>query len=159
MTLKDKLRNREYRTAYAESFLDSSIALQIKTLREERGWTQAELAERAGMMQSRISTLEQADYSSWSVKTLRRLAEAFDLVLSVRFESFGWLLNQATRFSRADLRRPSFNEDLGVQRYPGEGLTWFVSIASPIGPEIQEAVIEGSSYLTRSETGGDVYVC
>jgi len=106
-----ELRDKEDRTEYAIEFGDSSIALQIKALRLRRGWSQAELARRAGMKQSRISDMEKVDYSSWSVKTLRRLAEAFDLPLVVRFESWGSLLGDIAELDRASLERPPFEED------------------------------------------------
>jgi len=63
------------------------------------------------MKQSRISAIEDVDYSSWSVETLRRLAEAFDLVLRVEFNSFGELLEEVDNLSREALERPSFNDD------------------------------------------------
>ncbi len=109
--LRDEFQDPEARHDYADIFLNSSIALQIKALRLQRGWSQELLAERAGMKQSRISAMEQASYSGWSLSTLRRLAKAFDLALEVRFESFGTLLNDATSVSRDALERPSFSED------------------------------------------------
>jgi len=69
-----------------DEFFNSSIATQIKTLRKQRDWTQEDLAKKANMKQARISLLENASYSSWSMSTLRRLAEAFDLTLYVTFE-------------------------------------------------------------------------
>lgn len=51
--------------------------------------------------------MEQVDHDAWALKTLRKLARAFDL----RFESFGWLLDDAFSTSRETLERPSFEED------------------------------------------------
>lgn len=109
--LLGEFHDEEARREYADEFLDAAVALQIKTLRQQRDWTQQDLASRAGMKQSRISVMEQVDYSSWSVKTLRRLAAAFDLALVVRFESFGNLLGDITSLGRATLERPSFADD------------------------------------------------
>lgn len=111
MTRKDEFRDKEYRSAYAESFLDTSIATQIRVLREQRGLKQAELAELTGMKQSRISALEDANYSSWNIGTLKRLASAFDVRLSVSFETFGSLLVDVERTNRAALERPAFADD------------------------------------------------
>lgn len=111
MRLLTEFKDQEARRDYADSFLSASIALQIKVLRQQRGWSQKKLAERAGMKQSRISALEDVDYSSWSVTTLRRLAEAFDLALRVEFNSFGELLDEVDNLSRKALERPSFDED------------------------------------------------
>jgi transcriptional regulator with XRE-family HTH domain len=109
--LADELKDPEARRDYADEFLSSYIALQIKTLRQQRGWSQAELARRAGMKQSRISAMEQADYSSWSIRTLQRLAAAFDLAFTAGFESFGRMLDDMTSISRGALERPSFEDD------------------------------------------------
>ncbi len=106
-----ELRDKDDRTDYAVEFGDSSIALQIKALRLKNGWTQAELGERAGMKQSRISDMENVDYSSWSVTTLRRIAQAFDLPLAVHFESWGKFLDDVMGLSRVALERPSFEDD------------------------------------------------
>jgi transcriptional regulator with XRE-family HTH domain len=114
-TLRSEFHDPEARHDYADIFLSSSIALQIKALRLQRGWSQETLAEKAGMKQSRISAMEQASYTGWSLSTLRRLAKAFDLALEVRFESFGTLLNDATSVSRNALERPSFSDDIAFK--------------------------------------------
>jgi transcriptional regulator with XRE-family HTH domain len=109
--LKTKLRSREYRAEFAEALLDDTIALQIRTIRESRNLSQAELARRAGMKQGAISRIESSDYGKWSVSTLKRIARALDVPLLVRFESWGRLIEAATHFTRADLYVPTFEED------------------------------------------------
>lgn len=111
MSRRDKFKDRDYRAAYAESVLDTAIATQIRVLREQRDWSQERLAEAAGMQQSRISALEDANYSGWSIKTLKRLARAFDVPLLVEFGTFGRLLNDVDNLRRASLERPSFADD------------------------------------------------
>ena len=105
--LKEEFKNKEYRTAYAEESLNTFIATQIKVLREQRGWSQEDLANISGMKQERISAIENVNYSSWSVKTLKRLAEALDLNLRVSFGSFGEFVSELERFSRESLEKPS----------------------------------------------------
>lgn len=111
--LKKAFNNKEYRHAYVDEFLNVSIATQIKVLREQRNWTQTELANRVNppMKQTRISIMENVNYSSWSVKTLRKLAEAFDLTLRVSFESFGYRIKEIEQFNRESLERLSFEHD------------------------------------------------
>jgi len=41
-TLKIEFLDEEYRYAYAEDFLNTSVATQINVLREQRGMTQEE---------------------------------------------------------------------------------------------------------------------
>jgi transcriptional regulator with XRE-family HTH domain len=101
----------EYRHAYIESFLDSLIATQIRTHREVRGWTQEELAGLAETTQSAISRYERPDYSAWKLETLRKLAKAFDLALSVKFVSFGDELDDIEQFGEDRLMRPAFASD------------------------------------------------
>jgi transcriptional regulator with XRE-family HTH domain len=87
------------------------IATQIKVLREQREMTQSTLAKRAEMLQPRLSVMENADYSSWSVSTLKRLARAFDVALSVKFEAFSEVILDFEEMSRETLSRPSFKDD------------------------------------------------
>jgi transcriptional regulator with XRE-family HTH domain len=117
-TLREEFKDKETRHVYCDEFLNSSIATQIKVLREQRGLTQRELAERAGMRQERISVLEDVNYSSWTINVLRRLAEAFDLTLTVKFESFGEKLFSIEDMSRETLEKPSFDEDPVFQEQP-----------------------------------------
>jgi len=114
--LKESFQSSEYRHGYADEFLNSSIATQIKVLREQRDWTQQQLAEKTGMQQARISVLENVNYSSHSITTLRRIAEAYDLTLNVSFEEFGKRLTDIDRFSRESLERFSFEEDPVFQK-------------------------------------------
>jgi transcriptional regulator with XRE-family HTH domain len=109
--LREEFQDKEYRHAYADESLSTYIATQIKVLREQRDFTQRELAERAGMAQPRIAVLEDVNYSSWSIGTLRRLAQAFDLRLSVKFENFSSLIPEIETLGRESLERESFADD------------------------------------------------
>jgi transcriptional regulator with XRE-family HTH domain len=109
--LREKFHDKEYRQTYSESFQNSWIASQIKALREQRGMTQGELAELAGMHQPRISVLEDVNYESWNVGTLRRLANAFDVDLHVQFVPFSKTVFDADTFSVESLRVPAFKDD------------------------------------------------
>lgn len=106
-----EFQDKETRHIYADDFLNTYIATQLKVLREDRGWTQSRVAEESGMKQERISVLEDVNYESWSLKTLKRLAKAFDLRLSVKFETFGSFLRDFDNFSRKSLNRASFEND------------------------------------------------
>lgn len=109
--LRSEFADREYRHHYADSFLDTFMASQLAALREARGMTQAQLGELSGMKQSQISRLEDASYSGRSISSLKRLAKAFDLRLSVRFESFGTIVDETLNSSPEQLQRPSFAEE------------------------------------------------
>jgi transcriptional regulator with XRE-family HTH domain len=110
--LREEFHDKEYRHAYADESLNTYIATQIKVLREQQNLTQTELANLAGMAQPRIAVLEDINYSSWSINTLRRIAEAFDLRLSVKFETFSSLIPETETFSREALERAPFKDDI-----------------------------------------------
>lgn len=108
--IPEEFQDKDYRHSYVDDFLDASIAAQIKALRESRGLTQEKLAGLAGMKQSRISVLEDVNYDSWSINTLRKLARAFDVALVVKFESFSRRLEDIAQFNREALLVPAFTE-------------------------------------------------
>ncbi|MHB8131972.1 MAG: helix-turn-helix transcriptional regulator [Mobilitalea sp.] len=109
--LKISFKDKDYRHGYVDEFLNVSIATQIKVLREQRDWKQEDLAKYAQMKQPRISVMENVNYSSWSINTLRKLAETFDLTLRVSFVSFGERLKDIDRLNRKTLECPSFEDD------------------------------------------------
>jgi len=110
--LMKELQDEDYRYAYDEEFANSRMATQIKVIREQRnGMTQAQLAGKADMRQSRISALENVDYSAWSISTLRRLAQALGVRLTFKFESWGDLLSEVESFNREALQVPDFEND------------------------------------------------
>jgi transcriptional regulator with XRE-family HTH domain len=109
--LKDNFQDKDYRHIYTNGFIDSKIATQIKVLREQRVWTQDVLADETGMRQARVSVLEDVNYSSWSLSTLRRFARAFDLYVDVEFKEFGTLDRQLDELDREHLSRQPFSSD------------------------------------------------
>ena len=110
-SLAVELRSPQYSEGYSESFLDSYVATQIKVLREQRGLTQKQLAEALNTSQTVVSRIEGAGYSSWNIKTLKKVARAFDVRLHISFESVGSLIDEVSRFSRKALQRPKRSED------------------------------------------------
>ncbi|HVB78929.1 MAG TPA: helix-turn-helix transcriptional regulator, partial [Candidatus Binataceae bacterium] len=110
--LKREFRDREYREAYADSFVNTFVAMQIRAIREQRGMTQKELAEKIGTAQTGVSRLENANYSGRSISTLKNVARQFDCWLRVSFEGYGSLIDEADRFGEDALRRPRFEEDI-----------------------------------------------
>jgi transcriptional regulator with XRE-family HTH domain len=111
-TLVTEFDDKEYAHAYMEQFSNMAIAAQIKALREQRNWTQQQLAEAAKMKQERICALEDEDYDAWTIKTLRKLARAFDVTIKVSFEKFSSSLLDISKIDREALQRTSLKEDL-----------------------------------------------
>lgn len=72
-------RANEYR--YSEGMPSPAheiIAANVKRLRDELGWSQADLAERAGIHRPNISSLERAA-STITVLKLEKVAEALEV--------------------------------------------------------------------------------
>jgi transcriptional regulator with XRE-family HTH domain len=109
--LRPEFQDEEYRHSYVEECLNTMIATQIKVLREQREMTQETLADKTGMKQPRIPLLEDANYSNWTINTLKRFAKAFDVALSVKFDSFSNVIFDFECMSRESLQRPSFADD------------------------------------------------
>jgi transcriptional regulator with XRE-family HTH domain len=120
--LRKDFESENARYGYAEGFLNAHTAAQIKTLREDREMNQQGLAEKIGTKQSGISRLENANYSSWKVETLRKLARAFGVWLDIRFREFGELPSEVESFRRTTLQcrkfedDPAFKEGVGASR-------------------------------------------
>ena len=52
------------------------LVVEIRTLRERRGWTQAELAERADVTRATVNRLENGRPQSIDLKVLEKLGKA-----------------------------------------------------------------------------------
>jgi transcriptional regulator with XRE-family HTH domain len=104
-----RMKEKAYRHGAVNSQIEIDLPLQIRT---ERGWTQPQLATQADMKQPRISSIEKPGATHFSLETLRRLAEAFDVALVVRFASFGEFLECSDRFSPDEFRAQSFEQEL-----------------------------------------------
>ncbi|MDO9213640.1 MAG: helix-turn-helix transcriptional regulator [Methylococcales bacterium] len=111
-TLVKEFDDKEYAHAYMEEVSNMAIAAQIKVLREQRNWTQVQLAKAADMKQERISALENVDYDAWTLKTLRKLAKAFDLTIKVSFEKFSDGILDISKLNAENLKRTSREQDL-----------------------------------------------
>ncbi len=106
-----KLENKEYRDSFVSSNISNTVSSQIYTLRDQRGWTQKELAQRAGMGQSRIPALEDPNLDNFEVGTLKRIASAFDVALVVRFVPFSELVGWTAGLSEENLAVQDFAND------------------------------------------------
>lgn len=62
------------------------LGARIREIRKERRWSQAELAQKAGMAQTSISEIEREQISP-SVDTVERIAAALGISVGVLFES------------------------------------------------------------------------
>jgi transcriptional regulator with XRE-family HTH domain len=106
-----KFERKAYRDSFVGAHVSNTVSAQIAKLREKEGWTQTQLAKRAGMQQSRISMLEDPDYENIEVKTLCRIAAAFDVALLVQFVTFSELARRSANITEDDIVVAKFDED------------------------------------------------
>lgn len=155
----DNRDDKSYRHAYSDESLNLSIATQIKVLREQRQLRQKDLALLAGMKQSMISRYEDVNYSSWSINTLKKLAEAFDVVLDVRFRSFNDLVTITEGFSRETLQVPSFCDDpyfVGVAPAARAHLNPVTFVYSPVSRVTQQQANQYAGYAALESLYGGI---
>ncbi|GGM83383.1 hypothetical protein GCM10012275_62510 [Longimycelium tulufanense] len=69
--------------AYRAAKLAFELGVQVRELREQRGWSQAELGRRAGMTQSAVARFE-AGGTVPTLDVLERIATAFGAHLQVQ---------------------------------------------------------------------------
>jgi transcriptional regulator with XRE-family HTH domain len=109
------------------SNLGKGIAYQIKATRNKRGLSQDDLAKTVGMSQNNISRLESPEYGKHTVSSLKRIADAMDVALVVRFVPFSqyvdWL--SATPYLDEGIRPealavPSFDEEERSGKHEGK---------------------------------------
>ncbi len=110
----NSLRDKEYREHFTKN-IGVGLAFQIRLLREKYGWTQEELAQRAGKRQETISQWEDPNYGRFTLNTLKDLATAFDVALVVRFAPFSELVDWEMNLTPEHLAPSSYEEER-VQR-------------------------------------------
>lgn len=111
-----ELRDPEIRAHTIESQIKIGIPFQIRAIREKRGWTQEELAQKIGTTQNTISRLENPRVGKPNIQTLLRLAHAYDVGLLVRFVPFGFYGDVIDAMDSTHVEIPSYDEELAEQQ-------------------------------------------
>lgn len=154
--LWDKFKSRTYRRTFAESQLSTTVAAQIVAMREDRGWTQKRLGDEAGMGQSRICVLEDPANEAMTIKTLKRIARAFDVVLVVRFVPFSELLRWRTSAAPQELAVPGFDDDVAPTPWVDQHF-WSTSLGGrPVRYELSAAE-ESRSFTVNASPPRQVF--
>lgn len=102
-----EFRDGEYAHEYMDGHTNTKLAAQIHWTRKLRGWTQNELARRAGMAQERISKIESGEFTSLTMKTMRKLSRALDVNLRIEFEPFSHSIVDVCSQTRERLELPT----------------------------------------------------
>ena len=77
--LERVLKDEKVARSYEEEYKKLRIAYEVSAAREHLGWTQQQLAKRAGVTQQMISRIENATVPNISLKTLSLVGKALDL--------------------------------------------------------------------------------
>jgi transcriptional regulator with XRE-family HTH domain len=109
------LQSQALRPAFVASQVATTLARQIRAMREARGWSTAELAALMGTSPRTIARLERAQGSTTSLATLTRLAALFDVALAVQFVPMSVLVDRLTCLATDDVLVPSFAEDTDLK--------------------------------------------
>ena len=79
-------KSATYRKAFARNLQQIDLAVLIREMREDAGFTQAELAAKVATTQSVIARLEDAEYTGQSLQMLERIATACGVALRLHAE-------------------------------------------------------------------------
>lgn len=109
--LWQSLESRVFRREYVSENVKTGVAMQIKAMRESRGWSQIDLAQRSGKAQSAIARLEDPDYGKFTIQTLLEMADAFDVWLEVEFIAFSKGVTKTEDRSATALNAVAFDDD------------------------------------------------
>lgn len=83
--LKEQFKDKKVEEKFYERLEKERIAAELLYYREKFSLTQEELAKKVNTSQSAIARLEDSDYRGYSIKVLRKIADALGLELVVTF--------------------------------------------------------------------------
>ena len=146
--LLESFRDPEYRHAFVNERVRTSVALQIRALRQARVMTQKQLGDAIGMAQTWVSKLENPDYGKMTVATLLRLAEAFETDLEIKFRPFSKTLDSLPIQGPEYFAVPSFDEEFGSEQLAPEDLQKVRDIEERLNPVPLRGTIETSYSLS-----------
>ncbi|HEY1801145.1 MAG TPA: XRE family transcriptional regulator, partial [Terriglobales bacterium] len=96
--LLEKLTDTTYRDAFISEEIDIGLPMQIRAMREKRGWKQQYVAEKMETKQPRFSLMEKPGYGNFSLNTLKRLASIFNVGLIVSFVPYSEMIEFTNSF-------------------------------------------------------------
>lgn len=108
------LKSKASRDAYVLENIKRMVPFQIRTMREEREWSQAQAGEAIGKPQNVISRLESPAYGKLTLQTLLDIAKGFDVGLLIKFVPFSRLVREYEDLSPEALSAKSLSDEKEV---------------------------------------------
>jgi transcriptional regulator with XRE-family HTH domain len=109
--------SKEYRHAFVEEKVRTQLAVQIRTIREQRAMGRPEFADLMKKAPSWVFRLEDPNQPPPTISTLLQVAEAFDIDLDISFRSFSRLLDQIDQMGPDSFSVPSFEEEVREEAF------------------------------------------
>ena len=132
------------------SNLSEGIAFQIRATRDKREMTQAELARESGMTQNNLSRLESPDYGKQTIRSLKRIADALDVALVVRFVPFSQYIDWLSATPHLDegirpeaLAVPSFEDEEKNGGHEARVQYWWLRVTPPVAAPPNHSEVSG----------------
>lgn len=141
-----QLDNPEFRKQFIDAHVDEGIAFQIRSLRNKRKKTQPEFSLEMGVKQSLLSTWENPNYGKYTIRTLKKIAQAFDVGLLVRFVPFSTLIEWTINQTPESIAPPSFQEEQALDN------AFKSSSVPPENRGERETTGAGFNYSTEANT-------
>lgn len=135
--------------AYVEAELVNGLAHQIRILREQRGWTQKELAKRVNTSQNTISRLEDPSYGRYTFRTLLGLSKAFGVALFVRYLPFSKFMEATWDTGHERFEAASYEEELSSIQFFAENKN--NEIAAVYAPPLENVLPYEIDYFIPAE--------
>src|SRR5258708_6467952 len=104
--------SKEYRHAFVEEKVRTQLAIQTKTIREQREMSRPTLAKLMEKANSWVFRLEDPNQSPPTIPTLLKVAEAFDVDLEIGFRPFSHLLNRLEHMTADSFSVPSIDDEV-----------------------------------------------
>jgi transcriptional regulator with XRE-family HTH domain len=147
--LLEKLTDPTYREAFISEEIDIGIPMQLRAMREKRGWNQKYIAEKMDTKQPRFSLMEKPGYGNFSLNTLKKLASIFNVGLIVSFVPYSEMINFVEGFGPQRLSVPSFaDEYVALEKRYSKGTKEFVE-------DSNQALL---NFFSTAETDADRHI-
>lgn len=109
--VKKLLESKKFRDSYVSENIKRMIPFNLRTMRDERGWSQHEAGQAIGKPQNVISRLESPAYGKLTLQTLLEIAHGYDVGLLIKFVPFSRLVKELDDVSALALSAKSVSDE------------------------------------------------